>query len=210
MNELEQILRDEFKKFTEYVELPNSHYYYYDDEYLDHDHDEDELPVYMFDRYAELVNFAPLIELAKQNELKPELFKIQLEKKILTGVKTALTNDIAVNKWFVAKTNWKPLDQLLTLFRLKELKSAGITRRGGRGKGKTFDVSTLAATFFGKQILNGLEMGRRRSLNQEELDLLKAECAKLKLTLPEIIEPTTTERYFAPAEETEDAKVAGE
>jgi len=158
------------------------------------------VPWDLFDRYALLVNFESISKIALGNELTPELFKVHMEKKILTSIKTALDGDPSINKWFPGNTGWKPLDQLLTLHRLKELKSVGITRRGGRGKSKTFDVSTLAATYFGKQILNGLNMGRRRSLDQKELDLLKAECAKLKLTLPEIIEPTTTERFFAPAE----------
>ena len=194
MNALQEILKTKVQEFSAYVTLPDSHYYMYEDERMI---DEDWVNGTVFDRYTELVDFSSLGKIAAKGELSPDLFKLQVEKKILTSVKSSLEDSIERNKWFHAKTNWKPLDQLLTLFRLKELKSAGITRRGGRGKGKSFDVSTLAATFFGKQILKGLEMGRRRLLNQEELDSLKAECAKLKLTLPEVTEPTTTERFFA-------------
>lgn|GEM_PF-2358271 len=187
MNPLEQVLKDKYLAFQQY--LHDTYYFYYEeDSYRDE---------YVRSEYG--IDFAGLAEIAKSNELTPEVFSLQIEKKILSGVKARLAH-LPFNRKFKKQTGWKPLDQLLAIARLKELKSASITRRSGRGKGMTFDVSTLAATFFGKEILIGLDLGRRRSLNKDELEKLKAECAKLKLTLPEIIEPTTTEKFFAEQE----------
>ena len=198
MNPLQKIFIDKFREFESYIESSNAYYYYYDDEDSISEITEDRM-----EHFSELVDFSPLAEIAAKGELTSEIFSFQMEKSVLAGVKAALEQSIHRNSWFKAKTEWKPLDQLLTLFRLKELKSVGITRRGGRGKSKSFDVSSLAATFFGKQILRGLEMGRRRTLDDKELEVLKAECAKLKLTLPEIIEPTTTERFFSDSSSSE-------
>ncbi len=71
-----------------------------------------------------------------------------------------------------------------------------IVRRGGRS-GARYDISELAATFYGRKILAGLKFTkRRRVLDAKEFEELKVACARIKLTLPETIELTTTEKFF--------------
>ena len=125
----------------------------------------------------------------------------RVQKVILTEIKAKLDADPAWNQTFVAVPEWKILHQLLTAARLRELTRVKIVKRG-RTNGVGFGVSELAATFYGRQILGGLGFGKRRLvLDREEFEKVKGEFAKIKLTLPEAVEPTTTERFFDTREE---------
>jgi len=89
------------------------------------------------------------------------------------------------------------LDQLLAAVRIKELTRVKIVKRG-RSSGLRYDAAELAETFYGRQVMEALGFGpRRKVLDRAEYDKLRAEFAKIKLTLPEAIEPTITERFFA-------------
>lgn len=88
------------------------------------------------------------------------------------------------------------LQQLLTAARIKELSRARIVKKGGRKK-LAYDVTDLRATFYGKQLLKTAGLGdRQRVLDKDELEKLNETCAKVKLVLPETVEPTATERFF--------------
>ena len=132
----------------------------------------------------------------KKDKVDPELFGPKIEKEILQKLKIYLQANPERNSNFKEKTDWKVLNQLLTVVRLKELSRVKIIKRGGRGKGLNYDASDLAKTFFGRKILKGQGLGRRRILKADELDKVKQDCARLKLELPEIVEPTTTEKFF--------------
>lgn len=121
----------------------------------------------------------------------------RIQKVVLTLVKEKLDADPALNQRFQASTDWKVLNQLLTLARVKELTSVRIVKRG-RASGAGFDVDDLSRTYYGRQVLDGLGFTKRRkTLDKAEFDRVKAEFQKIKLTLPEAVEPTTTEKYFA-------------
>ena len=82
------------------------------------------------------------------------------------------------------------------IVRLKELAAVKIVKKGG-GAGLRYDITGLAATFYGKKILKSLGFVRRRVVKVDELEQLRTVCQKFKLDLPEAVEPTTTEKYFA-------------
>src|SRR5262245_58109892 len=120
----------------------------------------------------------------------------RIQKGLFTLVKERLDAKPELNLRFQATTDMKVLNQLLTVARLKELTRVRIVKKG-RGKAG-FDVDELARTYYGRQVLDGLGFTKRRKvLDQSEFDKVKVEFQKIKLTLPEAVEPTTTEKYFA-------------
>lgn len=122
----------------------------------------------------------------------------RIQKSLLTLVKQRLDAQPELNQEFKPATDWKVLNQLLTVARLKELMRVRIIKKGRSAGGAGFEVDDLAKTFYGRQVLAGLGFTkRRRVLNQAEFDKVRAEFQKIKLTLPEAVEPTTTEKYFA-------------
>ena len=133
----------------------------------------------------------------ESSDLNAKMIAVRVEKEILGRTKKLLQEHPERNLDFEEKTDWKALNQILTVFRLKELSQVKITKKGGRGKGLRFDATELSRTFFGKKILKGLGLTRRRVLQADELEKVKQDCARLKLTLPEIVEPTTTEKFFS-------------
>lgn len=121
----------------------------------------------------------------------------RIQKALLTLVKERLDAHPEWNQRFKPTTDWKVLNQLLTLARLKELTRVQIVKKGRSSGGAGYDVDELSRTFYGRQVLDGLGISnRRRILNKTEFDKVRAEFAKIKLTLPEAVEPTTTEKYF--------------
>jgi hypothetical protein len=121
----------------------------------------------------------------------------RVQKGLLTLVKARLDANPELNRRFNATTDWKFLNQLLTLARVKELTSARIVKKG-RTAGAGYDVDELSRTFYGRQVLDGLGFTKRRKiLDQTEFDQVRAEFQKIKVTLPEAVEPTATEKYFA-------------
>ena len=76
--------------------------------------------------------------------------------------------------------------------------TGSIIVKRGRASGAGFDIDDLSRTYYGRQVLDGLGFTKRRkTLDKAEFDKVKAEFQKIKLTLPEAVEPTTTEKYFA-------------
>ena len=121
----------------------------------------------------------------------------RIQKAVLTLVKEKLDAEPEQNQRFKATTDWKVLNQLLTLAHVKELTRVRIVKKG-RSAGVGFDVDELARTYYGRQILDSLGFTKRRkTLDKIEFEKVKAEFQKIKLTLPEAVEPTTTEKYFA-------------
>jgi ribosomal protein L13E len=132
----------------------------------------------------------PLVE---QGEDTEAVLDARIQKSLLTLVKERLDAKPEQNQRFKATTDWKVLNQLLTVARVKELTRARIVK-----KGRGFEVDELSRTYYGRQVLDGLGFTKRRKvLDRAEFDKVKDEFQKIKLTLPEAVEPTTTEKYFA-------------
>jgi hypothetical protein len=122
----------------------------------------------------------------------------RIQKALLTLVKERLDARPEANQRFKAATDWKVLNQLLTIARVKELTRAHIVKKGRSAGGAGFDVDELSRTFYGRQVLDGLGFTkRRRILDKTEFEQVRAEFQKINLVLPEAVEPTTTEKYFA-------------
>jgi hypothetical protein len=122
----------------------------------------------------------------------------RIQKGLLTLVKERLDAKPELNQRFKATTDWKILNQLLTVARLTELTRVRIVKKGRSSAGAGFDVDELSRTFYGRQVLDGLGFTKHRKiLDQTEFDKVKVEFQKSKLTIPEAVEPTATEKYFA-------------
>lgn len=129
--------------------------------------------------------------------LDATLLDARAQKAALVFVKTKLDADPTYNHRFADKTELPWLDKLLTVARLKELAAVRIGK-AGRATGLRYDVGGLAATHYGRKILESLgHKTRRTSVDKEAFEAIRAACARLKLTLPETVEPTTTERFFS-------------
>lgn len=139
-----------------------------------------------------------LAQLGPVEESLPEaVVDARVQKLLLTGIKAKLDANPSWNQQFDAVPPWKILHQLLTAARLKELMSVKIIKRG-RSNGLGYNVTELAAAFYGRQVLDGLGISKRRViLDKGEYDRLKLEFIRIKLTLPEAVDPTFTERFFA-------------
>lgn len=132
-----------------------------------------------------------------EDSLGDAVVDAKVQRGLLGAVKAKLDADPSTASRFSKTTNWKILDQLLTAARLQELTRVKVVKRGGSG-GVRFDVGELADSFYGEQILTGLGFGkRRRVLDKKEFESVEAEFAKIKLKLPEAIQPTTTETFFS-------------
>lgn len=134
---------------------------------------------------------------AIEDSLGDAVVDAKVQRGLLGAVKAKLDADPATAKSFSKTTNWKILDQLLTAARLQELTRVKVVKRGGSG-GVRYDCGELADSFYGEQILTGLGFGkRRRVLDKKEYEKVEAEFVKIKLKLPEAIQPTTTETFFS-------------
>lgn len=144
-----------------------------------------------------------LAQLGTLDEALPEaVIDARVQKHLLTGIKAKLDANPSWNQEFVAVPEWKILHQLLTAARLRELMAVKIIKRG-RSSGVGYNVTELAAAFYGRQVLDGMGIGKRRVvLDKAEYDRLKVEFIRIKLTLPEAVDPTFTERFFAGEEGT--------
>lgn len=185
MSAREQLLWDQVRRFNDYCEDSESWYERFRDEW---------------DEWAlERREFKEEQFRARLSEDDPDerVLISRIEKIAIELVQQRLKEDLAYNQRFREQIDWPVLAKLLALARLKELNQVRIVKRGGRGKGLRYDATDLARTYFGKRILKSLEMGRRRVLDADELARVREVCARLKLDLPEDIEPTTTELYFA-------------
>ncbi len=130
--------------------------------------------------------------------LDPQLVTARVQKSVLALAKQKFTEDLSWGMHFKAETDWKWMNQLLAAVRLKQLTLVKIVRKG-RKAGMVFDLSEFQASYYGKQIMKGLNFKSRRVVDKDEFELVKAACAQIKLTLPESIEPTRTERFFVDA-----------
>lgn len=133
----------------------------------------------------------------EQGEDTEAILDARIQKALFTLIKERFDAKPESNQRFKETTDLKLLNQLLTVARVKELTRVRIVKRGRTSGGAGYDVDELSRTFYGRKILDGLGFTKRRkTLNQGEFDSLKQEFAKIKLTLPEAVEPTTTEKYF--------------
>jgi hypothetical protein len=128
----------------------------------------------------------------------PAVLDAQAQKTVLLEVKRLLEESPARSSEFARASGWQLLDQILAATRLRELSRVKIVKRGGRG-GLRYDVGELAQSYYGRQILESVQFNvkRRKIADKAEFEIIREACAKLKLTLPEAVEPTTTEKFFA-------------
>ena len=148
-------------------------------------------------RFVTVVDVEPLVEAGGESDADP-VWDVRIQKALFTMLKERFDANPELNQRFRASTDWKLLNQILTGARVKELTRVRIVKKGRTSGGAGFDVDELSRTYYGRQILGGLGFTKRRKvLDRSEFDQLKAEFAKIKLALPEAVEPTTTEKYFA-------------
>ena len=164
------------------------------------------------ERRPELVTHLELDKAVPEKAASADVLDGQIQKALVLLIKARLDADPSANQRFVAVTKVPLWNQLLTAARVKELARSRIVKKGGR-KQLRYDVGDLAKTFFGKALLAESGLARQTVLDKDELDKLNAACAKIKLTLPETIEPTTTEVFFdeviaAQVDSAKQAKVA--
>ncbi len=141
-----------------------------------------------------------------EEKLPDEVMKGRAQKQLLQLMKKRFDAEPGLNKEYKPQTEWKWLNQLLVMVRLKELTQAKIVVRG-RKSGAGYDIAELLQTFYGKQIIASLKdkdgaafnVSRRRVVDKGEYETIKAAFLKIKLQLPETIEPTKTEVYFSDA-----------
>lgn len=147
------------------------------------------------ERRPELITWFELDKAVPEDAPSPEILDGLVQKALVVLLKQKLDADPSLNQRFKAQTKVPLWNQLLTGARVKELARAKIVKKGGR-KQLRYDVGDLANTFFGKALLTEAGLARQKVLDKEELERLQAACAKVKLTLPESVEPTTTELFF--------------
>ena len=147
------------------------------------------------ERRPELITWFELEQAVPEEAPSKELFDGLVQKALVVLLKQKLDADPGLNQRFKATTKVPLWNQLLTAARIKELARAKIVKKGGR-KQLRYDVADLAKTFFGKALLTDAGLARQKVLDKEELEKLQQACAKVKLTLPESVEPTTTEAFF--------------
>ncbi len=149
--------------------------------YRDHYHIED-----LLDRTADI---AP--------DAVDGIIEASLQKALLTIIKSELDENLSANQKFNDKTDWNWLNRLLTTARLKELASVKIIVKGRR-TGMGYEIIELVRSHYGRNILKSLNfnVSQRRVVSKDEFKTIQDACAKIKLTLPEVIKPTTTECFF--------------
>jgi hypothetical protein len=149
----------------------------------------------LVEKRPEIFGYHDLDRAVPEEAPSKEVLDGLVQKALLVLIKGKLDADPSINQRFVAATKVPLWNQLLTAARVKELARARIVKKGGR-KQLRYDVADLGKTFFGKHLLTEAGLVRQKVLDKEELEKLQAACAKIKLTLPETIEPTTTEMFF--------------
>lgn len=143
----------------------------------------------------DVIELDELARLVPDEAPTPDILDGLVQKALIGLLKQKLDADPALNQRFAAQTKVPLWNQLLLGARVKELAHAKIVKKGGARKLR-YDVADLSKTFFGKALLGEAGLARQTVLDGEELARLEAACAKIKLALPQSIEPTTTEMFF--------------
>jgi hypothetical protein len=155
----------------------------------------DALAAALTERRPDVITYHELSHAVPDEAPSPEVLDGMVQKALVVLLKQKLDIEPSLNQRFVAATKVPLWNQLLTAARIKELARARIVKKGGR-KQLRYDVADLAKTYFGKALLDEVGLARQKVLDKDELGKLEAACAKIKLTLPQTIEPTTTELFF--------------
>lgn len=144
--------------------------------------------------YISAWEISPRVEAGEAPEA---VLDARIQKALLLMIKERLDAHPAENKRFKETTDWKILNQLLAAARLKELMKVKIAKTG-KTSGLRYHVTELRESFYGAKVLAALGFSKARySLTREEFERVHAEFQKIKLSLPEAVEPTTTEKFFA-------------
>ncbi|MEZ4370348.1 MAG: hypothetical protein R3B07_05965 [Polyangiaceae bacterium] len=132
--------------------------------------------------------------------LDATLLQARVEKAAMTALTTKLESEPLTLNRFVDKPPLKWVAAVVTRARLLELSRVHIVRRASRVS-KGYDISELAGSYYGRQVLGKLSFSnRRRVVDADEMATIKQAFAGIKLTLPEVVERTTTEKFFDPEE----------
>src|SRR4051812_18765984 len=89
---------------------------------------------------------ADLDACVEPGEEEDAILDARIQKALLTLVKDRLDANPELNRRFKATTDWKILNQLLTLARVKELTRVRIVKKGRSAGGAGFDVDELSRT----------------------------------------------------------------
>lgn len=117
-------------------------------------------------------------------------------KEISLMVKNGELNHHSFDTDFITDDLWTPLKKMVYLKRIEEFKGCKITR-----KGKSFNISDLKTSYFGRFILFNLGFASRSVINPDEYKMLKKQVTKMNLELPVEINPTDTEKFFEKKQE---------
>ena len=150
--------------------------------------------------WPDVVTFYEFDKAVPEEAPSAEVLDGLCQKALAQLLKAKLDAEPALNQRFKPATAVPLWNQLLSAARVKELAKARIVKKGGR-KQLRYDVGDLAKTFFGRALLEDAGLKRQKVLDKDELEALKKSCAKVKLTLPESVEPTATEVFFQEAAE---------
>lgn len=149
----------------------------------------------LIEDWPEVVTFYEFDKAVPEEAPSADVLDGLCQKALVVLLKQKLDADPSLNQRFKQQTPVPLWNQLLAAARVKELASARIVKKGGK-KQLRYDVGDLAKTFFGKALLEDAGLKRQKVLDKDELEALKKSCAKVKLVLPESVEPTATEVFF--------------
>jgi hypothetical protein len=128
--------------------------------------------------------------------LEPAVVRARVDRAALGLVREALIADPSHNGAYPDKTGIAWLDKLLAAARVRELSQVKIVKAQRSGSLR-YDIGELNRTFHGRRICESVGLSKRRSVaDRDEYAAIQAVCARIKLKLPEAVEPTTTERFF--------------
>ena len=171
--------------------------------YQDQDEDDDYYS-YHYSRDAILEADDVREQLKPLDDVEPAVMESRVQNAIMQLLKGYLDHEPAFNSQFVSQTPWKWLNQLLLAARIKELAGVKVVRKGRRS-GMGYDITELVGSYYGRQILQTLNfnVSRKRVVNKDEFELIGKACEKIKLKLPEVVQPTTTEQFFSQDKESQ-------
>ena len=150
-------------------------------------------------RAAGFYALAPTDVVARMGDceaLPPKLRLARAQKAALLQLRDQLKRQPAQAHRFPQRTGVGWMDKLLAGARLRELAAVRIVK-AGKSSGLRYNIKELGGTWYGRRVLDSLGFSKRRtSVDKEEYAKIAASFERINLTLPQTIEPTTTERFF--------------
>lgn len=138
-------------------------------------------------------------KLGPVRDLSEALLRARVQKAGLTALSDKLAAAPELGQRFADKPSVKWIAALVTRARLTELSRVHIVRRASRAS-KGYDITELVRSYYGRQVLARLDfdVSRRRVVDADEMATIRNAFSAIKLALPEVVERTTTEKFFDP------------